>query len=443
MRRADFARDMLTESPYKALTPQIESVPLIRANEPFTEKPLMCRLLGWRNTTLSTRIPTSGVGDCMERTLCLSLMRSVIRGGVLPLASLLLAVVFALGSVLPQDTGAFVFEAPYLKQSFLDVLKEGVETGGFDTAPQIIKESNERQLELLEITQQGDLARSLAAQAELARIDLELYESGNLVADPLMLQAKYTLLHSLAQRSNPALYGTTAEEPGLYRVAEVIGTLPPMLVPLIPVVVGFLVLKNMESKKLLFQVPCSTIAKMGAAIIAVTALSLAVFLVSLVPACFINTVLHGLGDPSYPVVFIQGGTVVSTTIGGVLARTFIVVAMVALFVGLLQVALFAVLGSAIPGAAAAVALAFVPSIPQYYDKTFLLHDIAAYLPTTYLFPANVAGFPAYINAADLMPIAGANMHMGCVVLAASSSILLVGVLAACLAHQRSLRGKRC
>ncbi len=386
--------------------------------------------------------PNQGVGDCMTRTLCLTLMRSVLRGGVLPLVSVALAVVFALGSVLPQDTGAFVFEAPYLKQNFLDVLKEEIETGGFDTAPQVIKESNERQLELLEITQQGDLTRSLAAQVELARIDLDLYESGNLMADPLMLQAKYALLNNLAQRSDPALYGTTAEEPGLYRVAEVVGTLPPMLVPLIPVVVGFLVLKNMESRRLLFQSPCSTISKMGAAIIAVTMLSLAVFLVSLVPAFVINTVSHGLGDPTYPAVFIQGGAIISTTIGGVLLRTFILVAMIALFVGLLQVTLFAVLGSAVPGAATAAALAFVPSIPQYYDKTFLLHDVAAYLPTTYLFSANVAGFPAYINAADLMPIAGANIHMGCVVLAASSLILLVGTLAACRVHQRSLRGKR-
>lgn len=287
------------------------------------------------------------------------------------------------------------------------------------------------------------LTRSLAAQVELARIDLDLYESGNLMADPLMLQPKYALLSDLAQRSDPALYGTTAEEPGLYRVAEVVGTLPPMLVPLIPVVVGFLVLKNMESRRLLFQSPCSIISKMGAAIIAVTMLSLAVFLVSLVPAFVINTVSHGLGDPTYPAVFIQGGAIVSTTIGGVLLNTVILVAMIALFVGLLQVTLFTVLGSAVPGAATAAALAFVPSIPQYYDKTFLLHDVAAYLPTTYLFPANVAGFPAYINAADLMPIVGANIHMGCVVLAASSSMLLIGALVVCRVHQRSLRGKRC
>lgn len=134
-----------------------------------------------------------------------------------------------LPSVIPGETGSFAFEAESIKVNRLDILEAAVSSGAYDTAPQNIKDANERQLELLRVTQGDDVAASLKAQAEIARIDIGLYEDGNLSADPTFLEASSALLDGLAGLDDPVLFETTVQEPMVYRLSEILGTVPPLL----------------------------------------------------------------------------------------------------------------------------------------------------------------------------------------------------------------------
>ena len=73
------------------------------------------------------------------------------------------------------------------------------------------------------------VAASLKAQAEIARIDMGLYEDGNLSADPTLLEASSALLDGLAGLDDPVLFETTVQEPMVYRLSEILGTVPPLL----------------------------------------------------------------------------------------------------------------------------------------------------------------------------------------------------------------------
>lgn len=81
-----------------------------------------------------------------------SMVAILTRNGLFPLFLILLSAYFALPSVIPGETGSFAFEAENIKVSRLDILEEAVSSGAYDTAPQNIKDANERQLELPRVT---------------------------------------------------------------------------------------------------------------------------------------------------------------------------------------------------------------------------------------------------------------------------------------------------
>ena len=107
-----------------------------------------------------------------------SMVRVLTRNGLFPLFLILIAAYFGLPSIIPGETGLFAFEAESIKANRLDILEEAVSSGVYDTAPQNIRDANEKQLELLRVTQGDDIAASLKAQAEIARIDMGSTRTG-------------------------------------------------------------------------------------------------------------------------------------------------------------------------------------------------------------------------------------------------------------------------
>ncbi|MDY2776868.1 MAG: hypothetical protein SOU51_00590, partial [Collinsella sp.] len=237
-----------------------------------------------------------------------------------PLATILISAYFALPSVIPNDTGAFVFQAPFIKENRLDILSESIASGAYDSAPQNIKEANDELLSLLEKTQGSDAAVSLAAQAKIAQIDFELYESGNLSADELSLEAKRTLLDDLQALPKPVLYETTADEPMLYRLAELMGTVPPLLLLVPPIAVAYAAFRAIENDRLGFQLPLSNMGKIALAASATLVVCIVGLALALIPGALISLAKNGVGDPTYPVVLIQGGAVLESTISMTLAK---------------------------------------------------------------------------------------------------------------------------
>lgn len=353
------------------------------------------------------------------------LIRTVTKNGVSLLLLTLLAVFFALPSIVPSETGAFRFSAAFIKENRLEPLSSAVASGAYDTAPPNITDANERQLALLQTTQGDDVAASLKAQAEIAEIDLKLYESGNLTGDGVALEATAILLKELANLDDPDLYEFTTEEPALYRLAELFGSVPPLLLFVPPVAIAYAVFRAIEEDRLGFQLPVSRLTKVVLAFAAVLIMSCIGFAVALLPGCIISIVRNGVGDPSYPVVLIQAGSVVRLTVLSALARLVSLWFVVTLFTSLVSAFFFTITGGSVPGCFISLALGFVPSIPQYFSETFIAHDVLRYLPTTYLYVAPVGGCPSYINAVDTFPVMGASWEFGIGVLLVCSTALVL------------------
>ena len=377
----------------------------------------------------------------MFKACLTAIVRSVTRSGLFPLALVVLAIVFAFSAVVPSQTGSFIYEAPFIKENRLNILEESLASGAYDTAPQSIQDANARNLKLLRITQKGDIAASLRAQAELAKSDLEEYESGTLVGDKLMLESKLSFLTRLSAMGDPLLFASTVDEPMLYHLAGIFGSMPPLLFVAVVVATTHCVLGNLKTGKLAAQFPISPLQKQAIGFIAAVFLSVFVLFVAMLPVAVISLVRNGVGDPSYPVVMIQGGEVIEFTVASALFRSLCMYVLVALFIAALCSLLFALTATAAPGCLFALALGFVPSIPQYFSETFLLRSVLAYLPTTYLYFAAVSGYPSYINVSDMLPVPGAGFELGLAVLAGSAALLLAGVVAVC-AFRSSLRQRR-
>lgn len=372
-----------------------------------------------------------------------SMVRVLTRNGLFPLFLILIAAYFALPSIIPGETGSFAFEAESIKANRLDILEEAVSSGAYDTAPQNIRDANEKQLELLRVTQGDDIAASLKAQAEIARIDMELYEDGNLSADPVLLEASSALLDELAGLDDPVLFETTAQEPMIYRLAETLGTVPPLLLFVPQVALTFVAYRSIESDRLGFQLPIGEAGKIVAAALAATVVFVVGFVAALAPSALLSALRNGAGDPLYPVVIIQGGSVLRLTVLSAFLRSAAMLLAVTVFVSSVSAVSFFVSKTAVPGCLILLALGFVPSIPQYFSETFILHDVVPLLPTTYLYVAPVAGWPTYLNLMDVLPAQGATWGLGmCILLGVSAALLFVaGVMCAFVRRGRNRMGR--
>lgn len=369
-----------------------------------------------------------------------SLVRMVVGNGVFAIAVVLFSIYNLIPVLVPAETGSHVFESEHIKINHLDILESSIESGAYDTAPENILEANDRQLELLRRTQGNDIADSLKAQAESLKIDIELYESGNLSADPVMLDAKLALLEGLASLDEPVLYKTTSDEPMLYRMAELFGSISPFALFVPPVAIAFVVFRGMEDDRMGFQIPLSRSGKLCCALFAVMVVSLIGFILAIAPSVVASLVKNGMGDPCYPVVLIQGGVVIQLSVIGAILRSILLWVAIVLFVASVMSAAFSLCSSATGGCLFSLALGFVPSIPRYFDETFALRDLLPFLPTTYLQVAPVAGSPNYINLADILPVPGVSWELGMIVLVVYSAAFFF--IAFCLNAMRGRRSTR-
>lgn len=245
-----------------------------------------------------------------------------------------------------------------------------MEGGAYDTAPEYMQKANQRQLELLEITQGNDQEASLRAQAEIAQIDMEMYERGNLVGEYLPLKSNEVFLTTLAKLDHPAAYMQTTQEPTLYRLAATMHSVPALLL-LAPIfVMSFVLLESVEASSLLRQFPLRFCGKIICFIaVSCIASTLLVALALLFPAA-ISLVRNGVGDPLYPVVFIQGNQLVEATVAKVAVSGLALYALNALCISSFAAAVFMLAHKALPAVFAAVLLSLLPWCPNTLRKHF-------------------------------------------------------------------------
>ncbi len=131
---------------------------------------------------------------------------------------------------------------------------------------------------------------------------------------------------------------------------------------------------------------------------------IAVLLAAIAPSALFHLFQNGLGDPSYPLVFVREGELVEST-----ALAAYLEALGMLVLGNLAI-LAAALGAAylsrngLVGAGVAVVLACVPLISDPGASTLLSEELMIWLPTSYLDFSRIVGYPTVFPAGEASEI---------------------------------------
>lgn len=157
---------------------------------------------------------------------------------------------------------------------------------------------------------------------------------------------------------------------------------------------------------------------------------------------------NGIGDPSYPIVFLtRGNTIASTTVGAVLMERGALVLGIAALASAVALALHALTHSRIPSAAVFASSIALAGQSWYFAPLSPLRGAAPLLPTSYLDPSRATGAAqAGVTALPAVGFGGVNAHTGIAIAAGCTALLLFctltsGLLARPAARWFSLHGR--
>lgn len=230
-------------------------------------------------------------------------------------------------------------------------------------------------------------------------------------ADETMIQANALTMVRVGELPEPVVYGTTHEMGAWPYLAYAYGQVPPILWLAIAVLVAGVGVSRQEPKSLLGQCPVNPGAKALAGIGVTTIVAwLLMMAVCLVVFCQ-RGLAAGLGDPSYPAVFIQGQRVLDLTAAQVLGRASALL--------LAQCACCASLAQAALSLGAKWQLATVVSclpILGLLTVNVLAEGASAWNPAAYFDLWPIAGGLAYFNGEALVHEPGVSWEQGLLVL---------------------------
>lgn len=358
----------------------------------------------------------------------ISAMIQICMRNVLFLFFLLAASCFlTLPSFTPFSTSAETYSPQDIKTGRLDLLEADYNSGLFDEYSQDVRDRYLEKLRLLRQTQNGDIHDFFNALHDLRVMDLEDIQNGGYFNFPeIECKADIEFTGRMAALDNPILYEDSTKEPLLFRLADMSHTIPPHFSFIFPVVIAFCIFAYIEDDKLAFQMNLNDKQKASVCFITAVILCIACMILCTLPSSIIALVRNGIGDPNYPVVFIQGETIVSTTVLATVLKSFALWIAISIFMISIVALVFAISSHAAMGTILALAMGFIPYIPSYFDEKGLFYEFLRYLPTTYLDIASVAGWPNYAVLFEyLLPIPGASWGLGVAILLGFSFILCV------------------
>lgn len=378
-----------------------------------------------------------------------ALLRSSCKDGRI-LIALIVALLFATAPAIPQSSQlAFAGEDRTYYQELYTESQSDLEHGLYDSAPEALQTNMEREAEALEkaVTASDDHAY-YAGLAEYTNLLIDDYDTGYLSGtDRPSLEAEAALYQALSTSSEPELYASSADMPALCYVSFTFAQAPSIVWLALPLLICWSLLSRTERPRLLGCVPIRTGQKTLALIVLSLIQSIVLLVIAFVPSFVVQAVAHGVGSLDYPVVIMQNGAVLSLTVGETLARQLAQFAVGCLFVSLLVQAVKALTSSTAAALAIALMVCVIPLAPGYYDApagytlaqaqaTGTLRDLVAYLPTTYLSFAPIAGYPGSFPAVDILPIAHASFAMGMLVLLVWSGACTIVLVAARLIQKK-------
>ena len=330
-----------------------------------------------------------------------------------------------------------------LALAYLPTLQTQFEAGAYDTAPDDLRELLEGELAALQDIERAceaaggqrapaqaaakAYARYLAIQEEEIRLGY-LQEGDDAEAALTSTAAERVFYERLSSLPDAQVYETTREEPLLNALCDGMLSLPALLWYL-PAVIAVAGCADLRARgRMLAQAPSIRREARDEILAAWLAALLASWCAAL-PTCAIALVSCGFGSPSYPIVCVWGGEVISRTVLQALGSAALLHALGSLLViavGTLAslLARETRLGALVAGGgllgAASVFLLVVPAQTA--------SALPSLLPLPYLTVSLYVPRPQCAYFQELQPLAGTSLARGLAV----QAVWAVGVLAACL-----------
>lgn len=337
-----------------------------------------------------------------------------------------------------------------LALAYLPTLQTQFEAGAYDTAPDDLRELLEGELSALQDIERASAdqaagseaaggqrapaqaaakayARYLAIQEEEIRLGY-LQEGDDAEAALTSTAAERVFYERLSSLPDAQVYETTREEPLLNALCDGMLSLPALLWYL-PAVIAVAGCADLRARgRMLAQAPSIRREARDEILAAWLAALLASWCAAL-PTCAIALVSCGFGSPSYPIVCVWGGEVISRTVLQALGSAALLHALGSLLViavGTLAslLARETRLGALVAGGGLlGAASVFLLVVPAQTAST-----LPSLLPLPYLTVSLYVPRPQCAYFQELQPLAGTSLARGLAV----QAVWAVGVLAACL-----------
>lgn len=364
-----------------------------------------------------------------------ALARMLLSGPALYALALIMAAALVVPAVFSVDADTREFSVESYKNMQLRQLYSQLESGAYaqDSDEYLLLQ---RQADALSgYVYSETAAKGYASLAEYERLRLEAADLPALaqydpVDDPVRVKAKISLLEGLAASEEPELYNMSTRMPGSFYLSFVFGTAPFAFWLAPACVTALLVARYRCRGSLVQQAPVSFAVELGAGCVVASAIALVMLALVVVPGTAWATMLNGVGEMGYPVVFIQSGGVVASTVANALVSGAGVQALASAFVVVFLACVERATRSFRSVCVAAVMTLVLATLAVNASALAPADSVASvalgWLPLTYLDVARVVGTAGY----SLMSGCGVSVFAACVVLAVS---LLVMVVAAYMA----------
>lgn len=275
----------------------------------------------------------------------------------------------------------------------------------------------------------ADQYRSLAAYersgAELARVGspaLQMVRSAPV--DLMRSEAKAQLLERVAAEPDPMLFDLSVRMPGSFYLSFLYGAVPFVfwLVPSITTALAIAALRTRGS--LVQQAPVALGMELAAGCLVASVLALAVLALVVFPGTAVATARNGIGELGYPVVYLQNGSVVSSTVGRAILSGAAVQALASTLAVTMLLAVAQLTRSfratCVAAAVTVVAAVLAAQASALAPAGGTLSLALGWMPLTYLDVARTVGAAGY----GLVSGSGVSALVGATVLSASIPMVL-------------------
>lgn len=369
-------------------------------------------------------------GSWLE-VLRLFLKYAVTRPLLLATAAVL-AVLLGLGSVIAMPT--MNAEPMNLALEYLPSLREQVESGMYDSAPEDLRESTTEELAALErMSSAADESETIRAYERYLELLQGDYDAGYINGGQRWgahEQAELSFYQALSSIDKSEVYASTTDEPALYRLSSALASVPGVAWAL-PAAVSAAEIAGLRRRgRALVQAP-GGVRLLWAELLSAWLAAVLAGVLSWLPTLLVSGARAGFGDPRYPVVFVWAGQVVQTTVLETVARTFAFQAVGALLV----VAVCEFVGRCLPSLRLASFVAGVSLLLASTTATGLAATPAkasaspfSLTPFPYLIVSEIARYPESVFFSESIVVAGTTIEKGMWVLTLWSVAVVVALV---------------